>query len=140
MTSYLLDTNHAAYIMHSGERLKHLLTQHIKADSHFFISVTILSELYFAAYASRRREHNLQNILRLLNNIPVLMFDLAVAEECGRIKAELKAKGRPIPGTDAQIAAIARLHNLTVLTADRHFSYVDNLKVENWLQSPLIKK
>jgi tRNA(fMet)-specific endonuclease VapC len=58
---------------------------------------------------------------------------LAVAEEYGRIKAELKTKGRPIPGTDAQIAAAARLHELTVLSTDRHFQYVDNLQVESWL-------
>jgi tRNA(fMet)-specific endonuclease VapC len=55
------------------------------------------------------------------------------AEEYGRIRAELKAKGRPIPGTDAQIAAVARLHDLTVLSTDHHFQYVDNLRVESWL-------
>ena len=51
----------------------------------------------------------------------------------GEIKAEQKTKGRPIPGTDAQIAAVARLYNLTVLSADHHFQYVDNLQVESWL-------
>lgn len=69
----------------------------------------------------------------MLDHVPLLNFDLAAAEEYGRIRAELKAKGRPIPGTDAQIAAVARLHDLTVLSADRHFQYVDNLLVESWL-------
>ena len=68
-----------------------------------------------------------------MDHIPLLGFDVIAAEEYGRIKAELKAKGRPIPGTDAQIAAIARLHDLTVLSDDRHFQYVDNLRVESWL-------
>jgi len=69
----------------------------------------------------------------LLDHIPVLRFDRAAAEEYGRIKAELKAKGRPIPGTDAQIAAVARLHGLVVLTSDRHFVFVDGLQAESWL-------
>jgi predicted nucleic acid-binding protein len=46
---------------------------------------------------------------------------------------EQKTKGRPIPPIDAQIAAVARLRNLTVLTADHHFQYVDRLTIENWL-------
>lgn len=50
-------------------------------------------------------------------------FDLAAAEESGRIKAERKAQVCPIPGTDAQIAAVARLHGLTVLPSDRHFQF-----------------
>jgi len=39
----------------------------------------------------------------------------------------------PIPTADAQIAAIARVHGLTVLTNDRHFDDVDSLNMENWL-------
>lgn len=41
--------------------------------------------------------------------------------------------GRKIPPIDAQIAAIARVHSLVVLTADRHFERVDGITVENWL-------
>lgn len=95
--------------------------------------MTVVGELYFAVYASTRRRRNLMNLERLLERIAILDFDMAAAEEYGHIKAELKAKGRPIPGTDAQIAAAARLHGLTVLSADRHFRYVDNLRAENWL-------
>ena len=51
----------------------------------------------------------------------------------GLIQAEQKTKGRPIPPIDAQIAAVALLRNLVVLTADHHFEYVDRLTVENWL-------
>ncbi|MCK5119233.1 MAG: type II toxin-antitoxin system VapC family toxin, partial [Candidatus Latescibacteria bacterium] len=60
-------------------------------------------------------------------------YDRPASEEFGRIRAEQKTKGRPIPPTDAQIAAVARLHDLMVLSDDRHFTYVNDLKVENWL-------
>jgi len=133
MTAYLLDTNHAAQVMAGPDALRELLVRRGQPDDHFFISITVLSELYFAAYASQHQVQNLQSVNRLLDHIPLLDFDLLTAEEYGRIKAELKAKGRPIPGTDVQIAAVARLHNLIVLSADRHFQYVDNLQVESWL-------
>ena len=133
MTSYLLDTNHAVQVMGGPDTLRELLARSGQPKDRFFISITVLSELYFAAYASHRRAQNLQSINRLLDHIPLLDFDVVAAEEYGRIKAELKAKGRPIPGTDAQIAAVARLYDLTVLSTDHHFQYVENLRVESWL-------
>jgi tRNA(fMet)-specific endonuclease VapC len=133
MTAYLLDTNHAANMMGDPDALRELLVRHGQPQDRFFISITVLSELYFAAYASRRQAQNLRSINHLLDHIPLLDFDVMAAEEYGRVKAELKVKGRPIPGTDAQIAAVARLHDLTVLSTDHHFQYVDNLQTESWL-------
>ena len=133
MTAYLLDTNHAVRVMGGPDALRELFKHRGQPEDRFFISITVLSELYFAAYASRRQAQNLQSINRLLDHIPLLDLDVMAAEEYGRIRAELKAKGRPIPGTDAQIAAVARLHDLTVLSTDHHFQYVDSLWVENWL-------
>ncbi len=60
-------------------------------------------------------------------------FDSLVAEEFGRIMAEQKGKGRPIPPLDAQIAAVARRYHLVLLTADRHFAFVIGVVIENWL-------
>jgi tRNA(fMet)-specific endonuclease VapC len=133
MTAYLLDTNHAATVMAGPDALHELLLRRGQSEDRFFISITVLGELYFAAYASRRQTQNLQNINYLLDHIPLLGFDMLAAEEFGRIRAGPKAKGRPIPSTDAQIAAVARLHGLTILSADHHFQYVDNLRAESWL-------
>jgi tRNA(fMet)-specific endonuclease VapC len=133
MTAYLIDTNHAAQIMADQAVLGTRLASDRNNGDQFYTCITVLGELYFAAYASRRKQQNLHNLASLLEHIPVLRFDQSAAEEYGRIKAELKAQGRPIPGTDAQIAAVACLHNLVVLTSDRHFAFVDGLQVENWL-------
>ena len=134
MADYLLDTNHAIKIMADEEPISSYLVEHSREGEQFHISMTVLAELFFAAYASRRREHNLSRIHYLLERVLLLDFDRLAAEEYGRVRAELKAKGRPIPGTDAQIAAVARLHGLTVLTADRHFRFVDRLTTANWLE------
>lgn len=81
-------------------------------------------------FANRRQADNLSRLVGALYLYP---YDAAVAEAFGRIQAEQRAKGRPIPPLDAQIAAVARLQGLTILTADRHFDYIDNLTVANWL-------
>jgi tRNA(fMet)-specific endonuclease VapC len=134
MTRYLLDTNHAVKVMAGEEPVSSQLARQSQEGDWFYISMTVLAELFFAAYASSRREHNLSRINYLLERVILLDFDSRAAEKYGRVRTELKTKGRPIPGTDAQIAAVARLHGLTVLTADRHFHFVDGVTTANWLE------
>jgi tRNA(fMet)-specific endonuclease VapC len=119
--------------MSNRQPITHRITQLAEQGERFYLCMPVVCELYFAVYASTHHQQNLVNLKHLLERIAVLDFDAAAAEEYGRIKAELKTKGRPIPGTDAQIAAIARPRALTVLSADCHFRFVDHLLVENWL-------
>lgn len=99
----------------------------------FGISMTILGELYFAVYASRRVGENLARLNGLRSTLFLWPYDEMAAEEFGRIQGEQRAQGRPIPPMDAQIAAVARVFNLVVLTADQHFRTIRNLPVEDWL-------
>ena len=53
----------------------------------------------------------------------------------GEIRAVLAAVGTPIGPYDLQIAAIALVHGLTVVTHNTgEFSRVPGLKVEDWTQ------
>ncbi len=133
MTKYLLDTNHASRLMGNDNRIVDKVRQAKQTGDEFGISMTILGELFFAVYASQRQMQNLERLSRLLATLHIYSLDIETAEEFGKIQAEQKAKGRPIPPLDAQIAAVARQRVLTVLTADRHFDYIDNLDVKNWL-------
>lgn len=133
MTDYLIDTNHATHLLGGTESLRQRVQASTTTGDTFSLSVTVLGELYYAAYASQRRDENLQALRAFTADMLLLPFDEMAAEEFGRIQAEQKAKGRPIPPIDAQIASVARLHNLIVLTADHHFQFVDRLTVENWL-------
>jgi tRNA(fMet)-specific endonuclease VapC len=62
----------------------------------------------------------------------VLACDLSVAQEYGRIKSMLKARGTPLPENDIWIAAIAARHGLIVVTRDRHFHEIEELSVVSW--------
>ncbi|MGC9396917.1 MAG: type II toxin-antitoxin system VapC family toxin [Anaerolineae bacterium] len=133
MTVYLLDTNHVSAVLEDKFALRKRIEQHA-ATGRFCIAMPILGELYFRAYASRRPEKNLAQLARFLDEMPVWDYGPEEAREYGRIQAEQKRRGLPIPPIDAQIAAVARIHNLVVLTADHHFQYVDGLLTENWLE------
>lgn len=130
---YLLDTNHASRLLEGSKSISTKINTLKNSGSGFGISISILGELFFAVYASRRKDENLQQLKEFLDDVIIWNYDIPAAEEFGKIQAEQKAKGKPIPSIDAQIAAVARIHNLTILTADQHFDFVDSIRVENWL-------
>ena len=132
MTNYLLDTNHASWLMAQREPIVTRMRQAQTAGDRFGISVSVLGELYYAVYASQYRAENLRRLQSLAGALLLWPFDALTAEEFRRIQAEQKAKGRPIPPLDAQIAAVARVNDLTLLTDDRHFTFVDGIAVDNW--------
>jgi tRNA(fMet)-specific endonuclease VapC len=94
----------------------------------------VVAELYEAAYRSAAREKWLQRIEEgVLPAMTVLGFDLACAQEFGRLQAQLKDDGTPIGDVDTLIAATALRHGLTVVTADdRHFQRVPGLRIRTF--------
>lgn len=130
---YLLDTNHASRLLEGNNSISTKINALKNSGSGFGISISILGELFFAVYASRRKDENLHQLKDFLDDVIIWDYDIPAAEEFGKIQAEQKAKGKPIPSIDAQIAAVARIHNLIILTADEHFDFVDGIKAENWL-------
>jgi tRNA(fMet)-specific endonuclease VapC len=62
----------------------------------------------------------------------VLKVDQYTAEIYAQIRFELKQKGRPLPDNDIWIAALARQHNLSLVTRDSHFNVVDGIQRMSW--------
>jgi tRNA(fMet)-specific endonuclease VapC len=128
---YLLDTNHASAVF----SYKLNLATHAKATptDQFGLPLPVIGELWFMVFASARLQKNQHRLLEIMPDFTRWAFDENAAIEFGRIKAELKKLGRPIPTVDVQIAAIARANGFTILTADSHFGGVSGLSFENWL-------
>ncbi len=108
MTVFLLDTNHASRLM-GGDMLLRVRAEDASAsDARFGISTTVLGELYFAVHASQHREQNLRALWSMLSSLIVWPYDEEAAAEFGKIQADQRRLGKPIPPLDAQIAAVAR--------------------------------
>ncbi len=129
MADYLLDTNHASKLMAGHEPITARVREAQSTGATFALSTTVIGELYYGIYLSQRR---IQNQL-LLDSLRILPFDEPAAEMFGIIQAEQRTTGKPIRPLDAQIAAVARVQNLIVLTQDHHFQFVAGIIVENWL-------
>lgn len=69
----------------------------------------------------------------VLASFPVLAYDEVAAHWHGHERARLAGLGRPAPYVDGQIAAIAQVNDLILVTANvKDFARFKDLKIENW--------
>jgi tRNA(fMet)-specific endonuclease VapC len=80
-------------------------------------------------------EAYLRDVVR--NAFPILPYDEAAAEWHGAERARLESVGSPAPFVDGQIAAIAHVHGLVLVTVNHQdFNRFQGLTVENWSRRP----
>ncbi|GJG88156.1 ribonuclease VapC [Gemmatimonadetes bacterium T265] len=104
----------------------------IARSDEVFIPATALGELDYGAAHSARPEQNVDRVTSLAAGQVVLGTDDRTALEYGRLKADLRRRGRPIPDNDLWIAALAVQHDLTLATRDAHFAPVTDLRIVRW--------
>ena len=92
--------------------------------------LAITSISVFELYAGVTGKKRLEAIDLLLRNVVLLPLEEKAAREAGKIFTELKSMGKLIGNEDTLIAAIARTHDLAVLTRNkRHFSRVKGIEL-----------
>lgn len=133
---YLLDTNILSELMLPDPSPALLLRLARTAREDRATSSITVGELMYGAHRLSRSEDMLTDIRRVATtDIWVLPFDQEAAEEYGRLRSYLEARGIPIGEADTQIAAVALANDLTVVTGNvRHFERVPRLTIENWLE------
>ena len=146
---YLLDTTHCSHLLNKNQGIVRKL-QELK-DIPVKTCVIVKGELVCMATRSQMRRENEQKISSFLNDIEILPVDGNVAEEYGRIKDAVLTKYGPrkktgkkrttlkdigLTDNDLWIAAIAKRHNLIVVSGDGDFMRIKDadvpLSLENW--------
>ena len=131
MPDYLFDTNHASLLYKRDPKLRQRLAS---ATGNHFLCQPSVGALWFMVHNSARVAENEARLRVFLSRFSILEFDSAAAIEFGRIKANARRIGRPVAGIDAQIAAIARVHGLTLLTDDQALASIAGLNLDNWIR------
>lgn len=132
---YLFDTDVLSQVLKSSPSPSLVVRLAALTPEQQFTSAITVGEMVYGACISRRREHFLRLLEeRVWPNVRVLSFDRRAGETYGRLRAELEQAGTPLAEPDLRIAAIALIHDLTLVTGNvRHFARVPGLRVENWL-------
>jgi tRNA(fMet)-specific endonuclease VapC len=125
---YLLDSNIVIAFFAGEARVRNSLA----TAEEVFLPSTAVGELYYGARKSGKPNENLARIDELVLTNVVLACDSETARQYGEIKNALRIKGRPLPENDIWIAALARQHDLTLVTRDTHFEQMEGLSVTTW--------
>lgn len=133
---YLLDTSIVSSPISkipNSEILKHLE----KSGHECAIAAPVWHELTYGCQRLPRgkKREVLESYLQdvVLASFPVLAYDDEAAHWHGVERARLEALGKPAPFVDGQIAAIAYVNELTLVTVNvRDFSRFKGVDVENW--------
>lgn len=97
------------------------------------IPAVALYELETGIAKSRFTERNRAQLDEVVSWITTLPFGLPEARASARIRASLKAKGRPIGPIDILIAGTALSHGATLVTHNtREFERVEGLSLVDW--------
>ena len=130
--TYLLDTNTCIEYLRKKNPLVVQRVQARRPDELRLCSV-VVAELYYGAFKSPYMTANLTLLATFLPTFASLAFDDTAAEEYGRIRVHLESLGLPIGPNDMQIAAIALVNGLTLVTHNTsEFGRVPGLVIEGW--------
>lgn len=133
MADYLLDTNHASPLVTLSHPLRDRILQRVDAGDHFAICVPVITETLFGILLLPRAAQNMAEWERLKPLLPCYIPDEIDAELAADLQIALRRRGRQLATVDALIATVALRYNLTLLTADKDFQAVPQLRHENWL-------
>jgi len=130
--TYLFDTNVWIKILKGRDRV---LLERVTSCTREKISScsTVRAEPFHGAEKYDIPEARKSQLSRMLAVYPSLPFDDAAAEKYGEIRHFLEKKRCVIGPYDMQTAAIALVHDLTLVTGNvSEFSRLPDLKVEDW--------
>ncbi len=146
---YLLDTNHCSFILEGESAVVERLRQ--RATLTVSTSVIVAGELYFMAQNSQQQMANQLKIQVFLQRLDVLPITPAISSVYGGFKAELlqcygsrersrrrttKLQEIGISENDLWIASTGLCHSLTVVSADRDFERMQQVRafeLESWI-------
>lgn len=130
MIRYLLDTNAVIALLRDKDSFAaRRLRQHHPAE--VGISSIVSHELFFGAFKSRRRNHNVALVDGL--QFETVDFDKEDSRHAGEIRAALSLRGMPIGPDDVLIAGQARARDLILVTHNTtEFGRVPGLRIEDW--------
>ncbi len=134
---YLLDTNALSEPVrpHPNPALVRQLEAH---RTEIATAATVWHELLFGLerLPPSRKKDAIGSYLDDLRSsvMPVLTYDKRAAEWHARERAKLEKVGHTVPFRDSQIASVAAVHGLTLVTANvSDFELLSGLEVENWM-------
>jgi tRNA(fMet)-specific endonuclease VapC len=130
VSRFMLDTNMVSHFIKGSKSVRDKVIS--VPMSELTISAITEGELLFGLAKNPDAKQLSMIVHEFLIRVDVLPWDSAVADCYGILRADLQRKGRVLGNLDMLIAAHALSLDIVLITNDRAFSQVDDLKIEDW--------
>jgi tRNA(fMet)-specific endonuclease VapC len=132
MPDYLLDCNHLSAALRKISPVRERIHQGRRAGHRFISCYPVVCELEVGIQQTAKPEDSRRRLAQLLRHVRLWPPGAETTQLYGAVYLELRRLGRVLSQVDMLLAALARQHKLTVLTTDRDFEALADLRVENW--------
>jgi tRNA(fMet)-specific endonuclease VapC len=135
MNKYLLDTNILSELLkpQPNKKVASLMAVH---NNRSVTATVVIQELVFGYQClpiSKRRLEIERYVNHLISSTIILPYTLEAAIWHGEERARLNKLGKPSAFADGQIAAIAKVNDLILVTRNTSdFRYFAGIDIENW--------
>ena len=131
--TYLLDTNMVSYIVRGRSISASNRLLALNADEVACISVVTEAEILYGLY-KRPEATALKELMdAFLSSLPVLPWGREEADTYGRIRSKLERGGITLGNMDIMIASHAIATGATLVSNDRAFAHIEELRGSvNW--------
>ena len=121
----LLDTNAYSSLMRGDDQTAVI----VRSATEILMSAVVLGELLYGFRHGSRYQRNTDDLRGFVKNPYVFFLPVGqiTADHYSRIAASLRANGTPIPSNDVWIAAHTMETGANLVSADRHFDFVEGI-------------
>ena len=131
--NFLVDTNHLSAAINPVSPLRERLYQQHRQGIRFRTCIPVLCEIEVGIQDSPHLDSYRRQLQLLLRKVKLVPLELPIAQCYGEVYRELRRIGWPLSQIDMILAAMARHFDWTLLTADRDFKVLPDIRTENWL-------
>jgi tRNA(fMet)-specific endonuclease VapC len=124
----ILDTNALSAFLDGEETA----VAHLREADAVYLPVIVLGEYRFGLHGSRWRKEREDQLLLFARACTVLAVLESTTPCYAAIRHRLRKAGTPIPENDIWIAALAMEYGLPILSDDRHFDRVNQVRQIAW--------
>lgn len=125
---YILDTDVCIQYMKNEKEV----VERIRKEQELHISVVTLAELFYGIYNSKNINKHKKALFDFLAGVSVIEINFFIADSFGKLKSDLRRKGRLVGDFDILIAVCALVYDSILITRNvRHYQDADNLKIQS---------
>jgi len=132
---YLLDTNILSELVKTTPS-QNVMRKLKQFENMIAVPSLVIHELYFGWLTmpeGKKKQSIGQFIVEVVGCLTVFDYDASAARVHAEVRAELKKNGHTLPFVDGQIAAIAMVNGVTLVTRNtKDFQAISGIRLENW--------